>query len=149
MRDCFAVTCTDSFLLSVFAFLCVCPLVCVCGCVCLNLHKEARGYPQVLSFRCPAWNSLCGLGSLSTEPLVSTCLCVPSTGLEAWGLPALFILHGFWEWTQCTELLLQHPARAGSLALLPPSPLSQQRSVSEASACWSAGRRRASSFLRS
>lgn len=71
--------------------------VCVCVCVCLNLHKEARGYPQVLSFRCPAWNSLCGLGSLSTEPLVSTCLCVPSTGLEAWGLPALFILHGFWE----------------------------------------------------
>lgn len=89
MRDCFAVTCTDSFLLSVFAFLCVCPLVCVCGCVCLNLHKEARGYPQVLSFRCPAWNSLCGLGSLSTEPLVSTRLCVPSTGLGAWGLPAL------------------------------------------------------------
>lgn len=99
---------TLSFLLSIFAFLCVCPLECMR--VCLYLHMEARGYPQVLSFRCPAWNSLCGLGSLSTEPLVSICLCVPSTGLEAWGLPAFFILHGFWEWTQCMSCFPSIPA---------------------------------------
>lgn len=56
----------------------------------MYLHVEARVYPQVLSLRCPAWNSLCGLGSLATEPQGSTCLCVPSTGVRSMGNAWLF-----------------------------------------------------------